>query len=266
MPKDSIHLIYEDENLIAVNKPPGISVTKDRSGKPDLPTILASLDPQFADQIRIIHRLDKETSGIILFARNKETQQRFSEAFQAQKVEKVYLAFVTGVFSEEAGTVDLPLSRDPKDTTKMKVSHKKGKNSVTDWQILADFGMSALVAARPRTGRTHQIRVHLAAGGMPLAIDPAYAGSRPIFLSDFKPNYRTSRGKKEKPLISRLTLHAYQLTLPEGLYPGPRTLTAKMEQHFAAAVKMLSKHNPNQMDAYKNPQVLDDLLNARPLE
>ena len=132
----------------------------------------------------------------------------------------------------------------------MCISRKKGKDAVTNWRLLADFGTVALLAVEPLTGQTHQIRVHLRSIGLPLAIDPLYAGSRAMFLSDFKPNYRLGKGQTEKPLIERLTLHAYQLELPA---PGSSCFIACLDKKFTATIKMLTRHNPKGPDAFIDP-------------
>jgi len=219
MSKAAIEIIYQDDDILVVNKPSGISVTKDRTGKAELKDIL--LSPRLTsqpvtggDQLRLVHRLDKDTSGVMLLAKNVQAQTKYSTYFEERQVKKTYLAIVSGFVPDSQGTIDAPLTRDRKDANLMCIAKKKGKESVTNWRLLADFGSTALLAVSPQTGRTHQIRVHLPSIGLPLAFDPLYGSSRPIFLSEFKSGYRLGRNQTEKPLIERLTLHAYQLEFP----------------------------------------------------
>jgi 23S rRNA pseudouridine1911/1915/1917 synthase len=123
--------------------------------------------------------------------------------------------------------------------------------------------MVALLAVEPITGRTHQIRVHLKSIALPLAIDPLYGSTRPIMLSDFKPDFRLKKGKTETPLIDRLTLHAYQLEIPL-TDTKPTTYIAKLDKKFAATIKALAKHNPKGPDAFFNPDHPFAILNAMP--
>ncbi len=267
MLKPKIEIVYADSDLLVVNKPSGVSVTKDRTGALELADILADqLGPATAGNLRLIHRLDKLTSGVMLLALNKETQSQFTEYFENRLVRKTYLAIVTGAAIAAEGIIDAPLARNRKDTNLMQISHKKGKQALTKWRLLADFSLTALLAVHPVTGRTHQIRVHLPSAGLPLAIDPAYGSSRPLYLSDFKTDYRLGKLKEERPLIERLTLHAYQLELSQPPAGKPYRFVAGLDNKFKAAIKMLTKHNPEGLAAFKNPDDYTKILSGEKLD
>ncbi|MFZ0033570.1 MAG: RluA family pseudouridine synthase [Sedimentisphaerales bacterium] len=266
MSKTKVEIIYQDDDILVVNKPAGVSVTKDRTGDPQLTDILSGqLTPAVCAQLRLVHRLDKDTSGVMLLAKNVEAQTRFTTYFEKRQVKKTYLAIVTGFAPARQGTIDAPLTRNPKNTALMCIAKKKGKAAVTDWQLLADFGSVALLAVNPLTGRTHQIRVHLPSIALPLAIDPLYGSTRPIFLSDFKSDYRLAKDQIEKPLIERLTLHAYQLVIPAEPVPNgaaihPDCFIAGLDKKFAACIKMLTKYNPKGLNAFLNPNDFSKIL------
>lgn len=266
MLKTKVEVIYQDDDVLVINKPAGISVTKDRTGAPQLLDILTDqLGQQICSQLRLVHRLDKDTSGVMILAKNAETQSRFSSYFEKKLIKKTYLAIVTGAVPGRQGTINAPLTRSRENPALMCIARKKGKAAVTDWQLLADFGTAALLAVNPLTGRTHQIRVHLPSISLLLAIDPLYGSSRPLFLSDFKSDYRLSKDRIEKPLIDRLTLHAYQIQLLNPEPSCPAYFIAGLDKKFAACLKMLTKHNPKGPDAFANPDNFYNIINNKKL-
>lgn len=262
MAKTKNNIIYQDDSLIVINKPSGVSVTKDRSGADDIIKLLKS---DFAeDQLRMIHRIDKLTSGVMVIAKTREAQSRIAGMFAKRLVKKTYLALINGAMMHDKGRINAPLAHDRKNAKLMHVDSRKGKPAITDWRLLADFGPAALLAVSPVTDRTHQIRVHFASRSMPLVIDPLYGGTRPILLSDFKPKYAKKREQEEKPLMDRLTLHAYQLELP--LEDGQmKVFTAPLDKKFAATIKMLAKHNPKGKEAFLDQQDLANIIEAKPI-
>jgi len=266
MRKEKIEIIFEDSDILVVNKPTGVSVTKDRAGQPQLVDFLAKqIGTEATAKLRLVHRLDKDTSGVMILAKNRETQRKFADYFFDRKVKKTYLAIVRGAAFEATGTIDAPLGNSRKNPGLMVIDRRKGKQSVTEWHLLADFGLASLLAVNPLTGRTHQIRVHLASIGLPIAIDPLYAGDRPILLSEFKKNYRLGFNQEEKPLIDRLTLHAYQIVIPEEAGIPNRCLVAPLDKKFAATIKMLTKHNPKGPDAFFDPDDFKKILAGQPI-
>jgi len=265
MAKTGIEIIYEDSNILVINKPSGISVTKDRSGKENLLHILQKQLCAPPADLRLVHRLDKDASGVMLLARNVTTQTTMTTYFSERLVRKTYLAFVRGIPRDKRGLVQAPLAASEKKPQLMTIDPRKGKDAVTEWKLLADFGTVALLAVFPLTGRTHQIRVHLQSIGMPLAVDPLYSSKAGLFLSEFKADYRLGKNQTEKPLIDRLTLHSYQLEFKETLPNAPNYFVARLDKKFAAAIKMLTKHNPNGRAAFLEPDTLTDILAAKQL-
>ena len=199
----------------------------------------------------------------VIVARNLKTQSTLCRCFEKREVNKAYLAIVGGFVSERRGRISVSIGRSRKNPRLMCVVRKRGKAAITKYRFMADFGSAALLEVNPVTGRTHQIRVHLAHAGMALAIDPLYGGStRPILLSDFKPGYRRKE-TDERPLIERLTLHCYSIELPQTEVCRAGVFVAGLDKKFAATIKMLAKHNPRGEDAFVRGEAFGDLQALR---
>ncbi len=269
MRKNALPILFENADIVLVNKPSGISVTADRTGADDVLRVLtAQLAP--AEPLRLVHRLDKETSGILLIAKHRDAQSFYSRLFAKRLVRKLYLAIVKGPIFKEAGSIKDPIARSQRNPRAMHIHPRLGKPAQTYWRRLADFGGPTLLAAQPLTGRTHQIRVHFAHRKMPLVIDPVYGETAPLMLSSFKKGFRPKSDRDEPPLIDRLTLHAYQLELPIGMEDNAplQVFVAVPDKPFLSCVKLLAKHavpagKPN---AFDNPAELDNILAGLPLD
>ena len=266
MAKNTIDILYENDRILLINKPTGISVTPDRTGAPDIQQLLAK-QLTLSEPLRLVHRLDKDTSGVMLIAKNKQAQSRYSRLFAKRQTRKLYLAIVKGPLAYSEGFIKDPIARSKRNPQAMHVHPRLGKPAHTVWKQLADFGVLSLVAAQPVTGRTHQIRIHFSHRGMSLVIDPVYGDNAPLMLSSYKNGYRPKRDKEEPAMMSRLTLHAYQLTIPVGLGQEEQlqTFVAPLDKKFAATVKLLTKHTQNMAKGFTDETDFTAILNAEPL-
>jgi 23S rRNA pseudouridine1911/1915/1917 synthase len=202
-------VVYECENYVIVNKPAGFLTLPDRFDKQKT-NVITALKNHYAE-VYPVHRLDKETSGILLVARNKEFHREMSMAFEKGLVEKKYWAIVNGTVAQEEAEINLAIGFDPSRPGKMMIT-KSGKSSVTRYRVLNQYKQCTLLEINLLTGRTHQIRVHMQALGHPLLVDPDYGGKSQVFLSDFKnKKFKITKDTLEMPIMTRVTLHSYSL-------------------------------------------------------
>lgn len=244
-PPPPFTIIYDDENIIAVNKASGIAVGGDRwdDSKQRLDKMIAETALSLGEKIFTVHRIDQETSGLVVFARNETAHRNLSILFESREVSKRYILLVHGRPPWQETACDLPLVPNGNKLHMTIIDKFRGKKSLTNFRLLAAAGSYSLLEARPETGRTHQIRVHAAAIGFPVACDSLYGSGKPAMLSAMKKNWRGDPFS-EKPLLSRLGLHALELIfgssspLPE---TGPIKLLAPLPRDMAALVKQMEK-------------------------
>ncbi len=245
MPRPLFDILLNTPDLVAINKPAGLATIPGRAEKTralqqtaeamGLPWA-GTADPR----LRVVHRLDKDTSGVLLFARNIAAQRHLSHQFQNNKIEKEYLALVAGVPLETEGQIDAKLAPHPTRPREMNV-FKHGRPALTLWKLEQKFRSHALLRVFPKTGKTHQIRVHLRHIGLPLAVDPLYnPGSAGLFLSSLKRKYHLGKYAAEKPLIGRLTLHAEKLRF-EDLSGAKVEVVAVVPKDLRATLNQLGK-------------------------
>lgn len=235
----SIEIITETPDLIAVNKPAGLLSIPDRHDA-DSPSAVKLLRKQYPD-VFVVHRLDKLTSGILLFAKNAAAHKYLSDLFQKRAIEKVYAGIVAGKMTEMTGRIDAPIAEHPFRKGEMMIQ-KKGKPSVTDFEVRKVFNQYSLVYFKPLTGRTHQIRVHAKHIHHPLACDPVYGDGQPVFLSSIKRHFRLGKNEvEERPLLSRLALHAQSLVFTD-INGEHHHLEAPLPKDMRAVIQQLKKH------------------------
>lgn len=235
-------VLWSDGALLAVNKPAGV-LTVPSAHEPGS-DLLAVLQPVLG-RLWVVHRLDRDTSGVLVLARSAEAHRALNSQFASHAVTKRYHALVRGMPSWEEQRIELHLQVDGdrrhRTVATAPRSHSPGKPAVTCLRVIERFQQYALLEAIPQTGRTHQIRAHLAAVGLPIVADSSYGDGLALFLSAIKPVYRESAGN-ERPLLARLALHAVRLDLQHPVSQEPLAFTAPYPKDLDAALRQLRKH------------------------
>jgi len=230
-------VVFENDDFIAIDKPSGLLTIPDREQKEkNLKGILI----EKYGSIFTVHRLDKDTSGLVLFAKTEETHKYLSQLFEERKVEKYYLGIVMGELQPKEGSIDAPISEHPVTKGMMSI-HRSGKPSLTTYEVLESTPHFSMVSFRLHTGRTHQIRIHSKNIGHPLACDPLYGDGKPVRLSSFKKKYKLSKHEEEeRPIIQRLALHSFRLVFTD-LHGNTHDLEAAPPKEFRALMTQLGK-------------------------
>lgn len=232
IPQDiPLDVVYEDEDVIVVNKPVGL-VVHPAPGHPDGTLVNALLFhcgqslSGINGQLRpgIVHRIDRDTSGLLIAAKNDLAHLSLAQQLQDHSLYRAYEAVVLGGFREEEGTVSLPIARHPTDRKKMAVNHLNGRPAVTHWKVLTRYPGYTHIQCRLETGRTHQIRVHMAAQGHPVLGDPVYGGARKGF-----------------PELAGQCLHARRLTFRHPRTGETLTVECPLPDYFQAVLTRCSR-------------------------
>jgi RluA family pseudouridine synthase len=244
-----IPILFEDEQLLALDKPSRLLTSPDRYD-PERPNLMKLLHRDIArgapwvhehavSYLANAHRLDFETSGVILLAKNKAALVHLANQFGAEKPRKKYIALVQGNPPQQF-EVAKKLGPHPTKIGLMRIDEKRGKKARTEFEVLEEFQGFALVQCRPLSGRTHQIRVHLQSTRFPIVGDTLYGG-RTLLLSALKPDYRQKPTSPEKPLMPRVALHAAELTVNHSGTGTALTITAPWPKDLTVAVKYLRR-------------------------
>ncbi len=236
--RDIAPVLFEDDVLVVFDKPSGLLVAPDRWDK-ERENLMDLVHRQGSPDWFNVHRLDKDTSGLVVCAKTKPVLDALCRDFEAREVQKVYFALVQGVPSPPGGRIDLPLGPDSAWPGRMKVS-AHGKPAETEYEVVESWRDYAWVRLVPHTGRTHQLRVHMAAQRHAIIADAFYGKGRGLFLSDFKRGYKPGR-EDERALMGRLALHAQELTFRHPVSGEPLTVTSPLPREFEVTLKSLRK-------------------------
>jgi 23S rRNA pseudouridine955/2504/2580 synthase len=228
-------ILFEDDNHIVVNKPPFVASLDERGGSGEVNIL--RLAKQYSEDAQVCHRLDKETSGAIIIAKNPEAYRSVSMQFEKRKVKKTYHAVVDGQYSFNELFIDLPILNDG--NRSVTIDRKEGKRAETIFNSIKFYKHYTLVECKPITGRMHQIRIHLATQRAAICGDTLYKG-KPVFLSSIKKGYRIAKDDEEQPIMKRFALHAKHVVF-KGLDDKDIEVEAPYPKDFATLIKLLDK-------------------------
>jgi 23S rRNA pseudouridine1911/1915/1917 synthase len=236
----SYSLIYEDDYILVVNKPAGLLTLPDRFDT-DKDNLIGQLQRKYG-KVMVVHRLDRETSGILCFARTEAAHRHLSIQFEHHTVDKYYMALLDGELHHEEGEINKPIGEHPVIPGKMAIVNS-GKPSLTFYRAMERFKRFTLVEVLIKTGRTHQIRVHFQSIGYQLAIDALYGRRSAIKLSEIKgKSYKTGKhSEDERPLMSRTTLHSSRLRVDHPHTGERMEFKTELPKDFAALLNQLRK-------------------------
>lgn len=226
-------IIFENDNYVVINKPPFVSTLEDRVDQYNILSLAKQEDPEF----QVCHRLDKETSGALVLAKNPDAYRNMAMQLEARKVEKIYHAISHGIHDVEGLSVDVSLTLPRKGIVRIESSGKPAKTLIKTGRA---YKFHTLMICKPITGRTHQIRVHLSYLKAPIVNDDTYGG-KDIFLSDIKRKFNLGKEVEEQPLIKRVALHAFSIKFND-VNGKELNIEAPYPKDLSVLVKQLEKN------------------------
>ena len=227
-------VLFEDADVLVVDKSPGLMVRRDRG---PTPCVLDELSTPVADTFEPAWDLDADATGIAVFASSDDACANLVAQLSEQRAEYCLLALVTG-YVEQDGEVDLPLRFDGR---LQHVSHKRGRAARTRYKLKERVAGNTLLECWPLTDNRQQVRAHLAAIGHPLTVDRPYGGGEAVLLSTYKADYRPKKDRPERPLISRLTLHAWRASFVHPVTAAPLSFEVPPPRDLRATLNQLSR-------------------------
>ncbi len=242
-----LDFIYQDEHLAVINKPAGLTVhpAPHQPGGTLVNALLHCLEGELSgiagvERPGIVHRLDKETSGALIVAKNDVAHRSLAAQFKERQVHKTYLAIARGKPRDWEGRIDFPLGRSPSHSKKIAVYRPgEGRAAITDYRVLEVFDGYTLIECYPLTGRTHQIRVHLQASGLPISCDKLYSREKAIYVSNLR---GLSRPKSEAPILERHALHAASICFRHPVFREEVSFQAPLATDMLAFLHALQRY------------------------
>lgn len=245
-PDVELCVLVNDPEFAVVDAPacaPAPEPIRPRAGPPVEDGLLVGLEggASLAEAVLGPGNRRADTSGLAIVARSAAARAALAAAFVARRVAREYLALVTGEIEHEAGRIELSIAPDPRRPGRWRLD-KQGEEAITDFEVRERFRGFTFLALRPQTGGTHQLRVHLAGIRHPLAVDPLYGSHSTLFLSELKRGYKKKWGEDERPLITRLTLHAHRVEFPHPTTGVPVRAESPLPKDLAVLLKAVRKH------------------------
>lgn len=230
-------VLFADESIVVVNKPPGLAAAPHHH-------VEHSVLDEINDAVGLepVYRIDDDASGVIAYSASPQSRAALREARHAGRIVLTYEAIVRATLPNESGSIDRAIAPVGSQSLNMRIDERHGRPAQTQWRLRDAYAGFALLECTACTHVEHQVRVHLASVGMPIAVDPVYGGGRELFLSSFKVGYRPSRRRPERPLIGRLSLHLAAAELPHPSRGEVLRFSAPPPRDFKATVYQLDKY------------------------